>query len=184
MPKSNLNRITGQYITELDYAAEAVSDEANAKIKAQKEFINPKVVALNSQYKRRIAEVARSFDQELENLEKLKAKTERDIESGEGKIRLYQREAEAQASKNHLIYEKRWKEKTAQTKKELNALQKELKRAEKNIEKLAKQKKSQTAKLQLELEAEIKHARQPLLDLEAARDAKMLDFQTGNRETA
>ncbi|MGA3110976.1 MAG: hypothetical protein ABSE15_02975 [Candidatus Bathyarchaeia archaeon] len=175
-----INRITGQYITELDYAANAVSDEANAKIRAQKEFIDPKVVALNSQYKRRIGEVAKIFDHELENLEKLKAKTERGIESGEGKIRLYQREAEVQASKNRSIYEKRWKEKTAQTKKDLNALRKELKRAEKNIAKLAKQKKLQTAKLQLELEAEIKNARQPLFDLEAVRDAKMLIFK---RET-
>ena len=175
-----INRTTNQYVTELDYAAEAVKDEANAKIKAQEEFINPKIAALNSQYKRRIADVARSFDQELENLEKLKAKNEKNIEGDLGKIRLYQREAEAQASKNHLIYEKRWKEKSAQTKKELNALNKEVKRAEKNIRNLSKQKKSQTAKLQLELEAEIKRARQPILDLEAVRDAKMLVFR---RET-
>jgi hypothetical protein len=175
-----INRTTGQYVTDLDYAAEAAKDEVDATIRAQSEFINPKVAALNSQYKRRIAEIARSFNQELETLEKQKAKNEKNIESNEGKIRLYQREAEAQASKNHSIYEKRWKEKSAQAKKELNGLKKELKRAEKNIKNLTKQKKSQTAKLQLELEAEIKRARQPLLDLEADRDAKMLVFK---RET-
>ncbi|MGA2680928.1 MAG: hypothetical protein ABSF44_03915 [Candidatus Bathyarchaeia archaeon] len=175
-----MNRITSQYVTELDYQAEAVKDETEAKIRAQAEFINPKIVALNIQYKRRIAEVARSFDQELENLEKLKAKSEKNIESSEGKIRLYQREAEAQASRNHSTFEKRWKEKSALTKKELNALKKELKRTEKNIKSLTKQKKSQTGVLQLELEAEIKHARQPLVELEVAREAKMLVFE---RET-
>jgi CRISPR/Cas system-associated endoribonuclease Cas2 len=175
-----VNRITSQYVTELDYAAEAVRDEANAKIKAQEEVINPKITALNSQYKRRIADVARNFDQEIENLEKLKTRTEKYMENNEAKIRIYQREAETQASKNHLIYEKHWKEKTAQTKKELNGLKKELKRTEKSIKNITKQKKSQIAQLQAELDAEVKHARQPLLDLETARDAKMLVFK---RET-
>jgi hypothetical protein len=175
-----LNKTTGQFITELDYAAEAVKDEANAKIKAQEEVINPKIAALNSQYKRRIADLTSSFDQELENLGKQRAKTQSSIESGEVKIRLYQREAEAQASKNHSIYEKRWREKSAQAKKELDGLKKDLKRAQKNIKNLTKQKEAQTAQLKAELDAEIKHARQPIVDLEKARDAEMLVFK---RET-
>ena len=175
-----LNKKTSEYVTELDYAAEAVKDEADAKIKAQNEFINPKVAALTSEYKRRITDLAKSFDLEIEKLEKTKTKNEKSIESAEGKIRLYQREAESQASKKHFIYEKQWKEKSAQTKKELNGLKKELNRAEKNMKSLSKQKKSQIVRLQVELEAEAKRLRQPVLDLEAARDAKMLVFK---RET-
>ena len=175
-----LNKTTIQYVTELDYAAEAVKDEANAKIKAQEELINPKIASLTSTYKRRIGDLTRSFDQELETLEKLKGRAEKCIENDEGKINLYRREAEAQASKKHLIYEKRWKEKSAQTKKELNGLRKELKRIERSIKNTTKQKTAEIAKLQSGLDAEIKHARQPLLDLETARDAKMLVFK---RET-
>ena len=74
MPK-NINKTTSQYITELDYAAEAIRDEANAKIKAQEEFVNPQISKLNSEYKRQIADLTRSFDEEIESLEKLKAKT-------------------------------------------------------------------------------------------------------------
>ena len=172
-----LNKTTSQYITELDYAAEAVKDEANAKIKAQEELINPKVASLNSEYKRRIGDVTKSFDQELENLEKLKSRAEKCIEHDEGKIKLYRREAENQASKKHSIYEKRWKEKSAQTKKELNGLKKELKRIEKSIKNITRQKTEEIARLQFGLDAEIKHARQPLLDLETARDAKVLVFK-------
>jgi hypothetical protein len=172
-----LNKATSQYITELDYAAEAVKDEANAKIKAQEELINPKIASLNSEYKRRIGDLTRSFDQELETLEKLKARAEKCIESDEGKIKLYRKEAETQASKKHSSYEKRWKEKTAQTKKDLNGLKKELKRIEKSIKNVTTQKTAQTAKLRFELDAETKHARQPLLDLETAREARMLFFK-------
>ncbi len=172
-----VNKATSQYITELDYAAQAVRDEANAKIRAQEELVNPQVAKLNSEYKRRIADLTRSFDEELESLEKLKLKTKKFMENDEEKIRLYQREAKAQALKKHLIYEKRWKEKSSQTKKELDGLKKELKRIEKSIKNLKKQKTAETYELQSKLGAEIKLARQPLLELEAVRDAKMLAFR-------
>jgi hypothetical protein len=172
-----LNKTTSQYITELDYAAEAVRDETNAKIKAQEEVINPKIASLNSEYKRRIGDLTRSFNQELETLEKLKARAEKCVENDEAKMRVYRREAENQASKKHLTYEKKWREKVAQTKKDLDGIKKEVKRIEKSIKNITKQKTAQTAKLQFELDAEIKHARQPLLDLERVRDAKMLVFK-------
>jgi len=172
-----VNKTTSQYITELDYAAEAVKDEANAKIKAQEEFVNPQVAKLNSQYKRQINDLTKNFDAELESLEKLKAKTYKFIENNEEKIKFYDREAKSQTQKKHLIYEKSWKEKSRQTKKELAGLKKELKRAEKNIKNLNKQKKAETSKLQFELDSKIKLARQPLLDLQTDRDAKMLVFK-------
>jgi hypothetical protein len=175
-----VNKTTSQYITELDYEAEAVKEEADAKIRAQEEFVNPQVAKLNSEYKNRIKDLTESFDKELESFEKLKIKTEKFIESNEEKIKQYQNEAKTQASKNHLIYEKRWKEKSKQTKKELDGLKKELGKIEKNIKNVSKRKKLETSKLQSEFEAKIKLARQPLLELEAARDAKMLAFK---RET-
>jgi hypothetical protein len=173
-----VNKTTSQYITELDYEAEAVKEEADAKIRAQEEFVNPQVAKLNSEYKNRIKDLTENFDKELESFEKLKIKTEKFIESNEEKIKQYQNEAKTQASKNHLIYEKRWKEKSKQTKKELDGLKKELGKIEKNIKNVSKRKKLETSKLQFE--AKIKLARQPLLELEAARDAKMLAFK---RET-
>ena len=169
-----VNKTTSQYMTDLDYEAEAVRDEANAKIKAQEEFVKPQITKLNSEYKHQIAKVARSFDEEVESLEKLKAKTIKFIGDNEEKIRLYNREAKTQAQKNHVIYEKSWKEKSRQTKKELDGLKKELKRLENSIKNLNIQKTKKTSELKLELETEIKLARQPLLDLEAARDAKVL----------
>ena len=172
-----INKTTNQFITELDYEAEAVRDEANAKIKAQEEFVNPQIAKLNSEHKRQINDLTKSFNEELESLEKLKVKTIKFIEGNEEKIKRYNREAKTQAQKNHLIYEKTWKQKSRQTKKELDGLKKELKRIENGIKNLNKQKAKKTSALQLEHEAEVKLARQPLLDLEAARDAKVLGFK-------
>ena len=47
-----INKKTSQYVTDIDYAAQAVKDEANAKIKAQEELINPQITKLNSDYKK------------------------------------------------------------------------------------------------------------------------------------
>jgi hypothetical protein len=172
-----VNQVTSQYITELDYEAGAVKDEADAKIRAQEELVNPKIAKLTKDYKIKIKDLTESFSQEIESLQKLKTKTQKFVESNEGKIRLYQREATAQAAKNHVIYEKRWKEKNKQTQKEQNGLKKELKNIENNIKKLSKQKYHEISKINFNLDAEIKFARQPLLELEASRDAKMITFK-------
>jgi hypothetical protein len=172
-----INKTTSQFMTELDYAAEAVRDEAKAKFKAQEEFVTPKITKLNSVYKQQIAQLTRSFNEELENLEKLKAKTIKFIDDDEEKIKLYNHEAKIQAQKKHLIYERTWKEKSRLTKKELDGLKKELKRIENSIKNLNSQKNKKTFKLQLELKTEIELARQPLFAIEANRDAKVLIFK-------
>lgn len=172
-----VNKTTSQYVTELDYEAAAAKEEIDAKIRAQEELVNPKIALLNKDYKRKIKDVTENFDKEIESLQKLKAKTLKLIRSNEGKINLYQHEAKAQATKKHAIYEKGWKEKTKQTQKELNGLKKELKNIENNVKRLSKQKVQETSKLNFGLDAEIKFARQPLRDLEAARDAKIRVFK-------
>lgn len=172
-----VNKITSQYITELDYEASAAIEEADAKIRAQEELVNPKINKVNKDYKRKIKDVAESFDKELERLQKQKAKTLKSIDNSEGKIKLYEHEGKAQAEKKHAIYKKRWKEKINRTKKELNGLKKELKNIESNVTKLNKQKTQEISKLNFGLDTETKFARQPLLQLEAARDAKTRVFK-------
>lgn len=172
-----VNTTTSQYITELDYEAGAVKEEADAKIRAQEELVNPKIAKLTKEYKNKIRILTESFDQEIDRLQKLKTKTQKCVEINEGKIKLYQREAKAQATKKHAIYEKRQKEKIKQSKKELNGLKKELKSTENNIKKLSEQKRQEISKLNFSLDAEIKFERQPLRELEVARDAKILAFK-------
>ena len=172
-----INRATSQYITELDYEVAAVKEEADAKIKALEELVNPKIAKLTKEYKQKIKSLTESFDKELYELQKLKVKTQKSIQNNEGKIKLYQHEAKAQAQQKHATYEKRWKQKIKQTKKEIGALKKEQKNIESNIKKNSKQKQQEISQLNFGLDGEIKFARQPLLQLEAERDAKMLTFK-------
>ena len=106
-----------------------------------------------------------------------KTKSEKAITSGEEKIKQFQREADSQARKNHAGYEKRWRAKVGKAKKEVDGLKKVLGKLEKNIRELNRSKTVELSKLSAKLEAEIKVARQPILDLQAIRDSKMLVFK-------
>ena len=172
-----INKITNQYVTELNYEASAATEETDAKIRAQEELVNPKIAKLIKEHKARIKGLTESFDKEIESLQKLKTKTQKNMENNEGKIKLYQQEVKVQATKNHAIYEKRWKLKIKLTQKELNDLKKRLKDIESKVTKLSRLKVQETSKLNFELDSEIKFARQPLLELKVARDAKMLTFK-------
>ena len=172
-----VNKLTSQYLTEIDYAAEAATDEIKAKIKATEELVNPKISKLQSDYKKQIAQVTRSFNNEQESLQKMRDRTLKSTQTSKSKIQEYEREAKDQAIKNHKIYAKSWKEKSRQTKKEIDGLEKDLGRIEKNIKTLNKQKTQKISEMQLNLDKEIKYMRAPLVELEAARDLKLGAFK-------
>jgi len=172
-----LTKITSQFATELEYAAQAVEDEANAKIRASEELVNPQIAKLNSDYKHRIADVSRSYNDEIQSLTKQKEKTEKLIENNEEKIKQYQRQAQSQAKKNHASYEKRWKEKSNKTNKEFDGLKKEQNRLEKQIRDVTNQRNIEISKLSYKFDVDVKLARQPILDLETLRNAKMAEFK-------
>ena len=172
-----INKKTSQYVTDIDYAAQAVKDEANAKIKAQEELINPQIIKLNSDYKKRQPTSQKAMMTKSKISKNNKTKSEKAIASGEEKIKQFQREADSQARKNHAGYEKRWRAKVGKAKKEVDGLKKALGKLEKNIRELNRSKTVELSKLSAKLEAEIKVARQPILDLQAIRDSKMLVFK-------
>lgn len=172
-----LTKTTSQYITEIQYEAAAAKEEADAKIKAQEEFINPQIAKLTKMHQHKIKCANDGFDKELKMLENLKFKTQRFIENGEAKVRRCELEAKAQGKKGHKNFERRWKEKVRLKEKELSGLRKELKNIENNAKNLSKQKKYDISKLTFALDCEIKLARQPLLELEEAREVNMITFK-------
>ena len=177
-----VKKTTSQYTTEIEYEAAAAKEEADAKIKAQQEFINPQIAKLQKEYNRKTRETAASFDAELEENQKLRNKTEKFIAATESDLRGYEKNAKAAGKKGHEIYEKRWKEKIKQAEKELSGLRKELKNLENNANKLTKQKAAALSNLTLEHDAEVKLAREPIVQLETARDEKIFAYkQESNR---
>jgi hypothetical protein len=176
-----ISKTTSQYLSELDFQALAAREEADARIKAQEQIVNPQVAQLNKAYSRKIKETAVGFDAELESLAKLEDKTNRFIEKNVEEGKGYAAEAKAQAARGHKIYEQRWKDKVKVAKKELNGLRKELKNMESQRKKLVSQKQQAISKLTFELDREVKLARQPIVLLVEEREIRLRFFR---QETA
>jgi hypothetical protein len=172
-----VKKLTSQYVTEIEYEASAAKEEDDAKIRAQQEFINPQIAKLQKEYNRKMKETAADFDRELEDNQKLKSKTEKFIVSVESDLKEYTKNAKAAGKKGHEIYEKRWKEKIKHAEKELSGLRKELKKIDSATNKLAKQKAVALSNLTLEYDEEVKLAREPIVQLEAARDEKVFAYK-------
>ncbi|HSQ48671.1 MAG TPA: hypothetical protein VLL96_03190 [Candidatus Deferrimicrobiaceae bacterium] len=172
-----INKTTGQFITEIDYESAASTEEADAKIKAQEQIVNPQIALLNKNYTRKMKAAKEGFDRELDSLQKQKTKTIQYIRRNQEETKKYIREAKAHANKGHKVYEKRWKEKIRKAQKELNALEKEIKNIENNAKKLTSQKTQAISNLVLELDQEVKLARQPILELEAEREGRIQYFK-------
>ncbi|MCL5876436.1 MAG: hypothetical protein M1540_01325 [Candidatus Bathyarchaeota archaeon] len=169
---SLLRKTSSQYVTEVEFEIIAATEEAEAKIKAQAEFINPQIAALKKTYAKKIKRVTTSFDKGFSDQQKYRVKTGRLIKRLEIKIRQYEREAKRQGKQGHKIYEKRWKDKIKQAEKELSGLKKELKDTEDALKRIVKQKADALSNLNFELDSQVKVARQPMVRLEEARDAK------------
>lgn len=172
-----IKETTSQYLSEIEFEATAVKEEADAKIKATQEFVNPEIVRLTRQYHRKIKAVSSNFDKAVEDLQKQMRKIERAIASSEANIRTYEKKAKAAGKKGHELYEKHWKDKAKEEEKELSGHKKELKNLENNINRLVRQKAAEVSKLSAELEETLSRVRQPIVDLEAERDQKLSFFK-------
>lgn len=172
-----INKTTSHYTTALQFEAEAVKEEAEAKIKAQEELINPKIVSLNKEYNNHLANLEESIEKEQLPLEKQKSKLVKTLEAMETKIAQVKKQVKIQANKRNTYSEESLKKKLKKAKKELSELEKQHKSIGKKLKQLSELKSNGIVRLKVELEAKVKAERQPIVDLEASRNAKILIFR-------
>jgi hypothetical protein len=172
----SISKAAAHHVSELQFEAEAVKDEAQAKIKAQEEIINPKIDALNCHYAKLIGSLTESYEKERAPLQKQKVKLEREIATLKAKIERYSKDAKKQAKKHYRYSEEKTKQKSKQAKKDLSVLEKELKIRDKKLKSLTERQSSEVLQLKFELDSKIKLERQPLLDIETSRDEKVKDL--------
>ena len=175
-----IKKTTNTHKTEIEYQSAAAVEEIDARIKAQSELINPQIAEINKNYKQKNNVITKNFNKEIKSLQNICARKIKLINKTLKKIQLYEKEAKAQEEKNHLFYERRWREKIKRTESELNTLKKERKNLENNIEKLNKQKVQEIFKIKLELESEVNRLRHSIVDLEAERKVKINYYRKQN----
>ncbi|MCW4047278.1 MAG: hypothetical protein NWE99_06925 [Candidatus Bathyarchaeota archaeon] len=169
-----LTKVTNNYIKEIRDKANVERAEFDAKIKDIEEMITPKADRIKDDYDEQIIALTKNFDKERLPAQKEKVKLEKSREQLLTKIENYKLEAKSAAEADDSVREKKWKEKVNEAKKELSDIEDKLKENEKTLKDMEERQSLEVFKLRSELEAKIKELRQPLLELEASRDAKIL----------
>jgi hypothetical protein len=171
-----VNKATRHYIQVLRTKAQAVKQEFDVRIQAQQELVAPRVNHLKEEYDHQIIDAAKAFERQRLPVQQRKVKLEKSREHALAKIEDYKLEAKTRAERDDSVGEQKWKEKGNETKKELSAIENELKETEKALKDLEERNSLEVFNLRSELEAKTKEARQPLLDLESSRDAEILIY--------
>jgi len=163
---------TKEYIKGFNFESKAVAEEAEAKIKAQKEIINPKIEKLTINYKKQVERLERSIDKEQQPLEKQKSRIERNIKETEVSIERYSKQIKAQSQRGNKRSEESLKKKLKKEKQELEDLQKQQKKLETQLKTLIEQKTKESSTLRDEFDREVQIKRQPIVAIEVLRDEK------------
>jgi hypothetical protein len=172
-----ITKTTNGFVEGLRFEADAVAEEAGAKIKAQKEIISPKIEKLTREYGSQISGLENSIDKEKLPLEKQKSHLEKTIKSSEANVEQYKKQVKIQAGKHNAYSEMSLKKKIKKEKQELDELKKHLNSFEKRLKTLADHKADETLRLRREFDAKVKLERQPIVALEIARDEKLSVFK-------
>lgn len=169
-----MNKITHHYIREIRIRSIADREEYDAKIKNQEDLIAPKIAAIREEHDNQTISMTKSVNRQILPVQREKMKLEKDRDIIISRVEKFKLEAKSREKVGDSVGEKRWKEKSNEAKKELSEIEAQLKRNDKMLKNIEETKSLELVRLHSDLENSIKGARQPLLELEASRDAKLL----------
>jgi hypothetical protein len=164
-----ISKTTQGYIEWFNFEAKSIAEEAEAKIKAQKEIINPKIEKLDNNYKKQVEHLEKNIDKEQQPLEKQKNHIEKNIKELENNILRYNKQIKIQSQKGNKRLEDSLKKKLKKEKQEIEEQQKQI---EKQLETLTEQKTNERFMLKNEFNRELQKEQQPITALETGRDEK------------
>jgi hypothetical protein len=167
-----ISKTTAGYIEGFNFESKAIAEETEAKTKAQKEIINPKIEKITINYKKQVEQLEKNTDKKQQPLEKQKKRIEKTIKEVESNIERYSKQAKIQSQKGNKRSEDSLKKKLKKEKQELDDLQKQQKNIEKQLKTLIEQKTNEYTTLKCKFDQEIQTERQPIIDLEILRDKK------------
>jgi myosin heavy subunit len=167
-----ISKTTKEYIEGLNFESKSIAEEAEAKIKAQKEIINPKIEKINNNYKKQAERLENSTNKEQQPLKKQKTRIEKSIKETEKNIERYSKQVKIQSQKGNKRSEDSLKKKLKKEKQELEELQKQHKKLENQLKTLTEQKTNEATMLKNVFDREVQKERQPIATLETLRDEK------------
>jgi myosin heavy subunit len=177
-----ISKTTNGYIEGFNFESKAIAEEVEAKIKAQREVINPKIEKLTQEHKKQIEKLEKNIDSEQNPLEKQKTRIKKTMKEREINIEHYSKQAKLQAQRGNKRSEDNLKIKVKREQQELDELQSQYKKIEKQLKKLTEQKTIETTKLKQEFDKKVRTERKPILILETLRDEKQEEYKQESKK--
>ena len=177
-----ISETTKKYIKSFNFENRAINEETTAKIKAQKEVINPKIEKLIQEHKKQVEQLEKSIDKEQDPLEKQKTHIEKIMKERETNIEHYSKQAKHQAQRKNKHAEDNLTRKIKKEQQERDELQTQHKKIEKQLKQLTEQKTNETIKLKREIDEKIQTERKPISILEKLRDEKQENFKQESKK--
>jgi hypothetical protein len=177
-----ISKATNGFIEGFNFESKATTEEAEAKIKAQREVVNPKIEKLTQEYKKQVEQLEKGIDKEQDPLEKQKVRIKKTIKERETNIEHYGKQAKLQAQRGNKRSEDSLKRKVKREQQELDELQSQYKKIEKELKKLTEQKTDDSLKLKQEFDKKVQIERKPISTLETLRDEKQESFKQESKK--
>jgi len=168
-----LNKTTRNFIRTIRSKIKTIKEEFGEAIKKQESVITPKVDRINEEYDEQITKLTKDFEKRLLPLQKEKVKFEKTKEQTLAKIERCNVEAKTCAANKDAVGERKWKEKTNESKKEFSDIENNIEDLKEKIKEIEDNKSLETFRLRSEWETKVKEAKKDLLELESSRDAKI-----------
>ena len=172
-----ISKTTEGYMEGFSFELRAIVEEVEAKIKAQKEVINPKIEKLTREYKKQVERLEKSVDKEKQPIVKQKVRIEKSIKETEKIIERYIRQVKSQAQKGNKRLEDSLKKKLGKEKQKMGELQKQHKKIASQLEELVTQETEESFRLKSNFTREVEIERQPITALEVFREGKQEFFK-------
>jgi len=172
-----VSNTTQRYLEGFNFEFKSVVEEVEAKIKAQKEIITPKIEKLTFNYKKQVERLEKSVDKEQQPLERCKSRIEKSLKKTESNMDRYMKQVKIQSQRGNKRSEESLKKKLRKEKQTLEELQIQQKKVKTQLETLREQKTRELSTLKGEFDSEVQIIRQPIIALEVGRDKKLEGLQ-------
>jgi len=172
-----ISKTTSRHIEGLIFESKATVEEVEAKIKAQREIINPKVEKLTCNYKKQVERLEKNIGKEKQPIEKQKSRIEKAIKQTEINMERYNKQLRTQMQKGNKRSEANLKKKLRKEKQKLEEQQKQQKKIETQLKELLAQGTENSLRLKDAFDREVQVERQPIVTLEVFRDERQEFFK-------
>lgn len=169
-----LNATTTEKVTTIRAIIKKAREEYDKQIEKMKPIVARRILEIQERYDQKIMRVSKEFKDELRQLHKRQFRLQETFRSLRAQAKKCEARIESGKRKKKKQTQSQWRLKQKRIRKQLPAVNKEIKGTRKKIHEIENCQEHELAQMEVECDAYIEGARKPLRNLEASREATIM----------